>query len=698
MYLVTLENDGVETQIHNYQANRALPKLAEGTVVLGAADEIESCNFTVYPDNPGYDLLHPLTTRISVWSSTTKKTIFRGRVLTVAPAMDSGGLISKSVVCEGEKGYLCDSIQPYTSERHWTGDESRTGLEEFIDYLLANHNAQVEDYKKIYRGTVTVDPFATSDDVTKGTDYETTWECIKEKLMGSFGGEIQLRLDDEGLLRLDYVPRLGQTRETEITLGHNLQSITKTVDPTALCTRLIPLGARLENSDARVTIESVNGGRLYLENATARAEYGLVTKVQTWDEVTEPAYLLSKATDWFQTATRATESYSVTALNLYEIGLAPDDIQRFDSYPVRAESLGINTILRCEKVTLDLVDPTASTVDMGDTPVTASGLYGALSESVAQKPTQAQMTSALSAAILAVTQAITGNAGGYVVQRPAERPEELLILDSPNLEEAKNVWRWNLAGLGHSSTGVDGPYTLGLLADGSVNAELVRVGTMLADRIRGGTLTLGGLENGNGSMILLDKTGAQCGVMDNEGIRLTGEAGQAQMKDGRMLFQGDGEGDSNSTVNHSEFRIMSSDNYILAWLSNGGKLQLGYSGMTEIPILLDGKTGSGAFSGPVTQGSDRRLKDNITELSDAHLSAFQQLRPCEYRLKASGKRALGLIAQDILGTALEDVLVVRRQDGYLHLDYTSLHALEIRLIQKLMNQVENLERRGEEKT
>lgn len=696
MYLVTLENDGVETQIHNYQANRALPKLAEGSVVLGAADEIESCSFTLYPDNPGYDRLHPLVTRVSVWSSTAKDTIFRGRVLTVAPAMDADGLISKAVVCEGEKGFLCDSIQPYTPERHWVGDEDRTGLDEFIDYLLDNHNAQVEDYKKIYRGTVTVAPFATSDGVTKGTNYETTWGCIKDKLVGSFGGEIQLRRDGEGLLRLDYVPRLGQTRQTEISLGRNLRSITKTVDPTALCTRLIPLGAKREDSEERVTIGSVNGGRIFLENATARAQYGLVTKVQTWDEVTEPAQLLAKATDWFQDAARAAESYSVTALNLYEIGLAPDDIQRFDSYPVRAEALGISTILRCEKVTLDLVDPTASTVDMGDAPVTASGLYSALSDSVAQKPTQAQVSSALNAALQAVTQAITGNAGGYVVQRPAERPEELLILDSPNLEEAKNVWRWNLAGLGHSSSGVDGPYTLGLLADGSVNAELIRVGTMLADRIRGGTLTLGGLENGNGSMVLLDKTGAQCGILDNEGLRLTGEAGQAWMKDGRMLFQGKDQSDSNATVNHSEVRIMSPDGYILAWLSNGGKLQLGYAGMTEIPILLDGKTGSGAFTGPVTQGSDRRLKEEISDLSPEQLAAFRQLRPRAYRLKAGGKRALGLIAQEVQGTALEEVLVEEGPDGYLRLDYTSLHALEIRLIQELLNNMEAQEQRREE--
>ena len=76
------------------------------------------------------------------------------------------------IVCEGQMAYLCDSIQPYTAERQYSGDDTKNGLQEFIDLLLANHNAQVEDYKKIYRGEVTVTTYDSSEGVYKGLNYE----------------------------------------------------------------------------------------------------------------------------------------------------------------------------------------------------------------------------------------------------------------------------------------------------------------------------------------------------------------------------------------------------------------------------------------------------------------------------------------------------------------------------------------------
>lgn len=41
------------------------------------------------------------------------------------------------------------------------------------------------------------------------------------------------------------------------------------------------------------------------------------------------------------------------------------------------------------------------------------------------------------------TQWITGTKGGYVRFRPKDAPEEILIMDRPNANDAK-VWRWNL--------------------------------------------------------------------------------------------------------------------------------------------------------------------------------------------------------------------------------------------------------------
>lgn len=90
------------------------------------------------------------------------------------------------------------------------------------------------------------------------------------------------------------------------------------------------------------------------------------------------------------------------------------------------------------------------------------------------------------------TQLITGNRGGHVVIKTDTngKPTEILIMDTDDVETAKNVWRWNLGGLGFSDSGYEGPYDkIALTMDGAINADLITVGNMAASVIRGGILT-----------------------------------------------------------------------------------------------------------------------------------------------------------------------------------------------------------------
>ena len=152
MYDVTITNGNVQRIIHDHRSASNAQKLSSGTIV-DAENAISSFTFTIYPNNAGYNLLNAYTTLVKVRNTKRGRDDFVGRVLQITPSMDANGLITKKVVCEDRMGFLHDSIQPYEVVRHYAGDENRTGLEEFIDTLLANHNAQVEEYKRIYRGT-----------------------------------------------------------------------------------------------------------------------------------------------------------------------------------------------------------------------------------------------------------------------------------------------------------------------------------------------------------------------------------------------------------------------------------------------------------------------------------------------------------------------------------------------------------------
>ena len=111
--------------------------------------------------------------------------------------------------------------------------------------------------------------------------------------------------------------------------------------------------------------------------------------------------------------------------------------------------------------------------------------------------------------IIKAPEAITGNSGGYVVFNDTnndDSPDEILVMDSPKKENAKSIWRWNKEGLGHSNNGYNGAYTLAFLADGTINADLIKTGQMSTDCLKIGNEAFGDYVSvSDGVMIFGDK-------------------------------------------------------------------------------------------------------------------------------------------------------------------------------------------------
>lgn len=101
-------------------------------------------------------------------------------------------------------------------------------------------------------------------------------------------------------------------------------------------------------------------------------------------------------------------------------------------------------------------------------------------------------TSMMDEAIRYATELIRGGLGGYVVMTPGPNgyPQEILIMDTPDINTAVNVWRFNQGGLGHSSNGYEGPYSdIALTQDGRINATMITSGILNANVIRAGIIT-----------------------------------------------------------------------------------------------------------------------------------------------------------------------------------------------------------------
>ena len=95
-------------------------------------------------------------------------------------------------------------------------------------------------------------------------------------------------------------------------------------------------------------------------------------------------------------------------------------------------------------------------------------------------------------AIEDATELIRGGTGGYIVTtvNANGQPIELLITDNLDLNQAVNIWRWNLGGLAHSSNGYNGPFTdVAITQDGKINATMITTGILNANLIRAGTIS-----------------------------------------------------------------------------------------------------------------------------------------------------------------------------------------------------------------
>nr|DAF70558.1 MAG TPA: tail protein [Caudoviricetes sp.] len=95
-------------------------------------------------------------------------------------------------------------------------------------------------------------------------------------------------------------------------------------------------------------------------------------------------------------------------------------------------------------------------------------------------------------AIARATEAIRGGSGGYVVIRPDEKtgyPDEILIMDQPDKDTAKNVIRMNKNGIGFSlGKGYNGPFESAWTIDGKFNADFITAGTVDAGLVKAGIL------------------------------------------------------------------------------------------------------------------------------------------------------------------------------------------------------------------
>lgn len=488
MFIVTITNGAENTIIHSDGTDRI-----SGGKIAKSINAVDSFSFTIYPNNAGYDFLKPLTTAVKVYDENTGKDIFIGRVLKCPDSMDERGLICRKVTCEGRLGWLYDSVQPYAEYKV-------VGIRTVLSSFLSKHNAQVGTDKRIELGQVTV---TASNNYTYTANWDKTMNVIADKLIGKFGGEIQLR-DKDGKVYLDYLENIGHGTDTTIELAVNLKTISREVDETAVITRLYPLGAKLTDSEKRLTIGTVNGGKDYIEDSSLIAKYGVISGPQIWDDVTLASNLLSKGKEYLKSVNRAKVQYQITALDLSRINKHIEQFELGCWYRVKNSLMGIDEDLRIVGISIDLDNPEQSELTFGDKFETMTGFMTAKTKSLqtAIDDSEFRNRQVIDSKIENATKLITGAEGGHVILDPSEKPERILIMDTADINTCKSCIQLNKNGLGFWKTSdggsaKDGPYTNAWTIDGNLVASFITALTLTGLKINNGSGTFKVDENGN---------------------------------------------------------------------------------------------------------------------------------------------------------------------------------------------------------
>lgn len=502
-------------------------KLIEPRLVL-EENAAGSLTFTVPPDHVAYSTLACMTTELIVTQDDVE--IWRGRII----SEEVNFWKCKKFVAEGELAYLNDSIQP--PKKYVTGNTSESGavgnttVRSFLVALLNQHNSQVGSAAKQFTiGGVTVDDGDTLDDsnaINRFTNYESTLACINEKLIQKLGGHLRIR--HSGNTRyLDYYKDYSQIGASDqvIRFGSNLLDYVSNLESVDWVTAIVPRGKRLEIDEAdqpvkgleaytNVTGVATDGnwhtlGSMFVKNQAMVNQYGFISAVVDWDQVTDPVILKNKAKKYLQSVLFDQLCLEISAVDLHYLNPSIETLKLQETVRCISDVHEMDTSFPITKIEIDLVNPSNTKYTLG-TKVSTT-LTNAQNRANAELASYVEDTfipvesKVLDSAKANATSLINGAAiGGYasfiygtdsdgnaIIDQDATTPKNptgLRVANAIKDANATNRWLWTNGGLGHYSRSSTSTKWKSV----NVNTAITMDGKIVADFITAGCISLTG--------------------------------------------------------------------------------------------------------------------------------------------------------------------------------------------------------------
>ena len=307
-------------------------------------------------------------------------------------------------------------------------------------------------------------------------------ECIlgaENSMVNTFGGEIK-----RDNFKIYFNTRIGNDEGVKLLFGKNITGINVNIDLTNCYTRIMPMGY-----DGLLLPEKYIDSTLINNYPYPRIALMKFEDVK-FDPNSEEAYhTLDEAYQALRD--RVQEQYDAgcdkPAVNISVDWLELSKTEEYKNYAslervhlgdtITANILGMDFTTRCIKTTYNPLTDTIEKFEIGTFKSGIGDSINIMNKVITQYNPSTILEEARDSATALITQAM----GGYVYKTNSE----LYIMDTDNPNTAEKVWRWNINGLGYSSTGINGPYGIAMTMDGSIVADYITTGTLNTNVIQG---------------------------------------------------------------------------------------------------------------------------------------------------------------------------------------------------------------------
>ncbi len=330
-------------------------------------------------------------------------------------------------------------------------------------------------------------PFTTTSDVSVQKSGRYVRRNLVDVILGEadnsivnlFGIEIKRNNWNIGLNS-----RIGADRGEKLVYGKNITGINLTINSDEVYTRIMPVGFDgLLLPEKYVDADNIND---YPYPKIAIFEFGEIK----YDLNDPDAYhSLDDAYDALRDAVAVLYDNKVNypKINIKINWLELSKTEEYKQYSnlervslgdtIHAEIFGLNYITRVIKTVYNPLNDRIEKFEIG----TVQPSYSTQMNKYEIQLQKINPASILESAQTNATNLITQAMGGYVYKTNSE----LYIMDTNDPSTAVHVWRWNINGLGYSSTGINGPYGLAMTMDGAIVADFITTGTLTTSVIQG---------------------------------------------------------------------------------------------------------------------------------------------------------------------------------------------------------------------